>query len=52
LTPEERAKRDEEAFLSALGSWKDHIDPDEFMRQVREGRGSNRAVYDITLPDE
>ena len=52
LTPEERAKADEEAFLSSAGSWRGHIDPDEFMKQVRAGRSSNRPVYEITLPDE
>ena len=52
MSPEERAKADEEAFLLALGGWKDHIDPDEFMKQVRAGRSSNRPVYEITLPEE
>ena len=52
LTPEEKVKADEEAFLSAAGSWKGLIDPEEFKRQIREGRGSNRPYVEINLPDE
>src|SRR5687768_16985538 len=51
LTPEERAKADDEAFLEAAGSWKDHIDRDAFMEQVRRGRSSHRPLIEITLPD-
>jgi hypothetical protein len=40
LTPEERARADEEAFRSATGSWKDHLDdPEEFKRQIYKARG-------------
>lgn len=52
LTPEEKAKADDEAFLASAGSLKGLFDPDEFMERVREGRSSNRPVYEITLPDE
>lgn len=50
-TPEQRAA-DDAAFLSAAGSLKGLIDPDEFKRQVREGRGSHRPALDLTLPEE
>lgn len=33
---------DRQEFLSAAVSWRDHIDPDEFMRKVRAGRSSTR----------
>jgi hypothetical protein len=40
LTPEERARKDEEAFRSAAGSWRDHLDdPEEFVRRIYEARG-------------
>ena len=52
LTPEEKAKADEEAFLSAAGSWKGLVDPEEFKRQIREGRSSNRPYVEINLPEE
>lgn len=39
-------------FLSAAGSWKGHIDPDEFMVRVREGRSSNRPVVSFPNGDE
>jgi hypothetical protein len=52
LTPEKKAKADEEAFLSAAGSWKGPIDPEEFKRQIREGRSSNRPYVEINIPDE
>lgn len=53
MTPEEREKADYEAFLSAAGSWKGHLeDPEAFKRQIKEGRGSNRRFVEITLPDE
>ena len=47
-----RAEDAEAAFLSAFGSWRDHIDPDEFMRQVRAGRGSDRPLVVLDLPEE
>ncbi len=47
-----RIQTDDEAFLSAAGSWKGLIDPDEFMKQVREGRSSNRPPIVLDLPDE
>ena len=51
-TAEERAKADEAAFLSSAGSWAGLIDPDEFLRQVKAARGSNRPYVEITLPEE
>ena len=51
-TAEERAKADEEAFLSSAGSWVGHLDPDEFLRQVKAARGSRRPYVEITLPEE
>lgn len=50
-TPEQRAA-DDDAFRSAAGGWKGLIDPDEFKKQVREGRSSNRPAIDLTLPEE
>lgn len=50
-TPEQRAA-DDAAFLSAAGSLKGLIDPDEFKKQIREGRSSNRPLLDLTLPEE
>jgi hypothetical protein len=53
MTPEERERADYEAFLSAAGSWKGHLDvPEEFKRQIKAGRGSRRRFVEITLPDE
>ena len=51
LTPEEKAKADEEAFLSTAGALAGEIDYDEFMRRVREGRSSRRpsVVFDKPL---
>ncbi|MGI8643497.1 MAG: hypothetical protein ACR2LS_05210 [Thermomicrobiales bacterium] len=40
---------DLQEFLSSAGSWRGHIDPDEFMRRVREGRSSNRPS--VTFSD-
>ena len=51
-TEEERAKVDEEAFLSSAGSWKDLIDVDEFKRQYKAARGSNRPPVVPGLPGE
>jgi hypothetical protein len=52
LTPEERAKADEDAFLSSAGGWKGFIDPDEFMKQVRAGRSSRRPPVVFPPDDE
>lgn len=51
-TMEARTQADEEAFLSSFGSWQDHLDPDEFIRQVSAGRGSSRPFVEITVPEE
>jgi len=51
-TPDEKAETDEEAFLSAAGSWKGLVDPEEFKRQIREGRSSNRPYVEINPPDD
>ena len=50
-TPQQRAE-DDAASRSAAGGWKGLIDPDEFKRQVREGRSSNRPALDLTIPEE
>jgi hypothetical protein len=52
MTTEEKAKADEEKFLSAIGSWVGHLDPEEFERQIKEARGSRRPFVEITLPDD
>jgi len=31
-------------FLSAAGSWRGHLDPEEFKRQIKAGRSSARAA--------
>ena len=50
---EEQRRADDEAFFSAFGSWKGLIDdPEEFKRQIKAARGSNRPYREITLPDE
>ena len=49
-TRDEAADDDLTEFMSAAGSWKGLIDPDEFKRNMREGRSSNRPP--ITFPDE
>ena len=51
-TSEERAKADDEAFLSSTGSWVGHLDPEEFKRQIKAARGSRRPFVDLTLPEE
>ena len=50
-TAEERARADEEAFLSTAGSWQGLIDPEEFLRQMKAARSSSRPYVEITLPD-
>lgn len=52
LTPEEKAKADEEAFLSTAGALAGEIDYDEFMRRVREGRSSRRPPVAFDKPLE
>lgn len=49
-TPEQRAA-DDAAFMSAAGSLKGLIDPEEFKKQIREARGSNRPFPESTLPE-
>jgi hypothetical protein len=36
------SQADIDATLAAFGAWKGHIDPDEFMRQVKAGREDDR----------
>ncbi|MGH2559135.1 MAG: hypothetical protein ACRDJH_08725 [Thermomicrobiales bacterium] len=45
-TREEREQADYEAFLSSAGSWKGLIDPEEFKRQIRAGRGHGSTRSD------
>ncbi len=53
LTPEERERADSEAFLSAAGSWKDHLDdPEAFKRQIYEARGQRPRYIDRLLAEE
>lgn len=50
---EEQRRADDEAFFSAFGSWKGLLDdPEEFKRQIKAARGSNRPYREITLPEE
>lgn len=51
-TREERAQTDEAAFLSSAGSWRGHLDPERFKRQIKAARGSRRPFVEMTLPDE
>jgi hypothetical protein len=51
-TSARRRKADEEAFLSAFGSFKGVLDPDEFMKLVREGRSSSRPPIEFPRADE
>jgi hypothetical protein len=46
LTPEERAKADEEAFLAAAGSWQGLGDPEELKRQIYAARGQRPRHVD------
>ncbi len=50
-TSEERAKADDEAFLASAGSWKGLIDVDEFKRNYKAARGSNRPPIVLDLPE-
>ena len=53
MTPEEKAKADEEAFLSSFGSWEGLLDdPEEFKRQIKAARGSKRPLLAINFPDD
>ena len=52
LTPEERTRKVEEDFWAAFGSWRNHIDRDEFMKQVREGRSSDRPLVVVDVRQE
>ena len=51
-TAEERARADEEAFLSSAGSWAGLIDGEEFKRQYKAARGSDRPPVVLDLPEE
>jgi hypothetical protein len=50
-TREQRAE-DDAAFLAAAGGWKGLIDPEEFKKQIREGRSSDRPAVDLTRREE
>ena len=52
MTPEERAKADEEAFLSSAGALQGLFDAEEFKRQYRAARGQKRQPLVIDWPDE
>ena len=47
VTSRPRTKADVDAFLSAAGSWRDLIDPEEFKEQVALSRSSDRAPVDL-----
>ncbi|MEA2515366.1 MAG: hypothetical protein QOJ59_4855 [Thermomicrobiales bacterium] len=51
-TLEERANADEEAFLSAAGSWKGLIDPEELKKQIYDARGQRPRYVDRLLDEE
>ena len=52
MTPEERTEANRKALLSSAGGWVGLIDGEEFKRQYKAARSSNRPLVDLSELDE
>src|SRR5688500_14200926 len=51
-TPEERERKIDEDFRAAAGSWKGHLDSDEFIASIKATRGQRARPWETDLPPE